>query len=210
MTAQRRGGQGKHNMFGLKLAMTHFDIKTNNFISTPGYGFTGGFSTRGDFYNNMDIQFGINISNNNFKVQATEVATSTSKAIDMSLLNAQVQLLFGYKIIGNNRNYQSKFKLVAEFGPVLQINSKMKLSNKEYEEYIINKTTLTAKQLTNINGINLNGLAGLSIGAERFRVFCHYQYGVNNILKKLDKAEDNTQSFKGNISMFQYGVLIYF
>jgi len=210
MSAQGRGGQSKHNMFGLKLAMTQFDIKTNNFITTPGYGFTGGFSTRGDFYNNWDIQFGINISNNNFKIQATEIGTITPKNINIALLNAQVQLLFGYKIIGNNRNLQSKFKLTAELGPVLQVNSKMKLSNKDQEDFIIDNTTLTAKQVTNINGINFNGLVGLSLGAERFRVFGHYQYGVNNILKRLDNAEGNTQSFKGNISMFQFGVLIYF
>ena len=48
------------------------------------------------------------------------------------------------------------------------------------------------------------------MGIERFRVFGHYQYGINNILKKLDNAEGNKQSFKGNINMFQFGVLIYF
>ncbi len=208
--AQGRGGQGKHNMFGLKLAATQFDIQTSNFITTPGIGFIGGFATRGDFYNNMDIQFGINLSNNNLEIQGTELGTTTPVAIDYGLLNAQVQLLFGYKIIGNNRNMRSKFKLTAEFGPVLQVNSKMKLSDKAQEEFIIDKTTLTAKELTDINGININGLAGLSIGVERFRVFGHYQYGFNNILKKLNKTEGNTQSFKGHISMFQFGVLFYF
>jgi len=208
--AQRRGGTGKHNMFGLKVGVTHFDIQTNNFITTPGIGFIGGLATRGDFYNNMDIQFGINISNNKLEVQGKEIGTTAPVAVDYGLLNAQVHLLFGYKIIGDNRNMQSKFKLTAEFGPVLQVNSKMKLSDKDQEEFIIDKANITAKELTNISGININGLAGLSIGVERLRVFGHYQYGFNNILNKLNDIEGNTENFKGHISMFQFGVLVYF
>ena len=208
--AQGRGGQGKHNMFGLKVAATHFDIQTSNFITTPGIGFIGGLATRGDFYNNMDIQFGINISNNKLEVQGKELGTTTPVAIDYGLFNAQVQLLFGYKIIGNNKNMQSKFKLTAEFGPILQVNSKMKLSDKDQEEFIIDKANITAKELTDINGININGLAGLSIGVERLRIFGHYQYGFNNILNKLNDIKGNTENFKGHISMFQFGVLVYF
>ena len=208
--AQRRGGQGKHNMFGLKIGASQFDIKTSNFITTPGMGFIGGLATRGDFYNNMDIQFGINIANNKLEVQGKELGTTTPVAIDYGLLNAQVHLLFGYKIIGNNRNMQSKFKLTAEFGPVLQVNSKMKLSDKTQEDFIIDKANITAKELTDINGININGLAGLSIGIERLRIFGHYQYGFNNILNKLNDIEDTTEKFKGHVSMFQFGVLVYF
>lgn len=210
LSAQRRGGQGKHNMFGLKIGINQFNIKTDNFISTPGTGFVGGFSTRGDFYNNMDIQFGINIANNKFKIQGKETAYSNPIGIDYELLNAQVQLLFGYKLIGNNRNFRSKFKLTAEIGPILQVNSKMKLSNTNQENFIIDKANVTAKELTEINPINFNGLIGLSMGLERFRVFGHYQYGFNNILNKLNDIEDNTNNFKGHLNLFQFGTLFYF
>ena len=208
--AQRRGGQGKHNMFGLKIGLTQFDIKTDNFITSPASGFIGGIATRGDFYNNFDIQLGMNISNNKLKVQAREDISAQVEDVELGLLNAQIQVLFGYKIIGNNRNAQSDFKITAEFGPVLMVNSKMKLSKKDQEEYIIEKAAVTAKELTDISGININGLAGLSIGLEKFRVFGHYQYGFNNILNKLNDIEGNNKSFKGNVSMFQFGVLIYF
>lgn len=210
LSAQRRGGQGKHNMFGLKLGLTQFDIKTDNFITSPSSGFIGGIATRGDFYNNMDIQLGMNISNNNIKVQARETSSSHLQDVEYGLLNAQIQILFGYKIIGNNRNMQSKFKLTAELGPVLMVNSKMKLSKKDQEEYIIEKANVTAKELTDISGVNINGLAGLSMGMEHFRIFGHYQYGFNNILNKLNDIEGKTQNFKGNVSMFQFGILIYF
>ena len=210
LSAQRRGGEGKHNMFGLKIGFNQFNIKTDNFISTPGTGFVGGFSTRGDFYNNMDIQFGINIANNKFNIQGRETVNSAPIEIDYELLNAQIQLLFGYKLIGNNRNFRSKFKLTAEFGPILQVNSKMKLSNTNQENFIIDKANITAKELTDINTINFNGLVGLSMGLERFRVFGHYQYGFNNILNKLNDIEGKTENFKGHINMFQFGILIYF
>lgn len=210
LSAQRRGGEGKHNMFGLKLGLTQFDIKTDNFITTPSTGFIGGIATRGDFYNNMDIQLGMNISNNNIKVQARDAINSQLQDVEYGLLNAQVQILFGYKLIGNNRNMQSKFKLTAELGPVLMVNSKMKLSKKDQETYIIEKANITAKELTDISGINVNGLAGLSVGLEKFRVFGHYQYGFNNILNKLNDNENTTTKFKGNVSMFHFGILIYF
>lgn len=209
-SAQSRGGQGKHNMFGLKLGASLFDIKTDNFITTPSYGFIGGLATRGDFYNNWDIQLGMNISNNKIKIQGRENATATAEDIDFGLLNAQVQVLFGYKLIGNNRNYQSNFKLTAEIGPVLMVNSKMKLDKDSYETYLIDKANLTAEDVADINGINANGLVGLSIGAEKIRAFIHYQYGFNNILNKLNDIEGNNEDFKGNVSMFQFGALLYF
>ena len=126
------------------------------------------------------------------------------------MLNAQVQLLFGYKLIGNNRNYKSKFKVTAEFGPILQVNSKMKLSDKNQENFIIDNANVLAKNLTDINTINFNGLIGISMGIEHIRVFGHYQYGFNNILSKLNEIEGKTGRFKGHINMLQFGILIYF
>ena len=210
LSAQRRGGQGKHNMFGLKLGLTQFDIKTDNFITSPSSGFIGGIATRGDFYNNMDIQLGMNISNNNIKVQAKEALSSQIQDVEYGLLNAQVQILFGYKIIGNNRNMQSKFKLTAELGPVLMVNSKMKLSKKNQEGFIIEKANVTAKELTDISGININGLGGLSMGWSILEYLDITNMDLITFLNKLNDIEGNTTKFKGHVSMFQFGSLIYF
>jgi hypothetical protein len=203
--------QGEHNMFGLKAAATIFDIKTDNFNTIAESGFIGGLATRGDFYDNWDIQFGINVSNNKLTVQAREVPIVTAiKEIDYNILNAQVQLLFGYKIIGGNKSLDTKFKLTAELGPVLMINSKMKLANDNQENYIIEETTITAKELTDVTPINANGLIGLSMGLEHLRIFGHYQYGFNNYLNKLNELDGSTEKFKGHVSMYQFGVLLYF
>lgn len=208
--AQGRGGQSEYNMFGLKAAATLFDIKTDNFNTIAESGFIGGLATRGDFYDNWDIQFGINISENKLKVQAREFVVTPIKEIEYSLLNAQVQLLFGYKIFGGNKHLNNKFKLTVELGPVLMVNSKMKLSNKAHENYIIEDALITAKELTDVTPINANGLVGLSMGLARLRIFGHYQYGFNNFLNKLNKLEGNTEKFKGHVSMYQFGVLLYF
>lgn len=209
--AQGRGGEGKHNMFGLKAAMTLFDIKTDNINTIAESGFIGGLATRGDFYDNWDIQFGINISNNKLKVEARELPIITSvEEIEYNLLNAQVHLLFGYKIFGGNKRLDNKFKLTAELGPVLMINSKMKLANDAQEDYFIEEAGITAKELTDVTPININGLVGLSMGLSRLRIFGHYQYGFNNFLNNLNKLDGNTEKFKGHVSMYQFGVLLYF
>ena len=208
--AQRRGGTSEYNMIGVKLGGSHFNIETDNFTLVPDYGFIGGLSTRGNFYNNWDLQFGISIGNNNVKVQGRQTLASASEDINFSMLNAQLHLLFGYKIIGNQRNMRSDFKLTAELGPVLMVNGKMKYSNDRYETYIIDGTNITAEQIQNISTINGTGVVGLSAGIERFRVFGHYHYGFTNILGKLNDIEGNTEDFKGNVNMFQFGILFYF
>jgi hypothetical protein len=218
LSAQGRRG-GNKNTIGLKVGATLFDIKTDNFITTPKYSFVGGFSSRGDFYNNWDVQFGLNLFGTKLSVQGRENnfgphdvgagVGSTITDIDYSLLGVQAQLLFGYKLLGNNRNHKGKFKLTAEFGPVLMVNGKLKLADGAQKDFLIEKTDLTAEQIVNLTGVNINALAGLSMGTKHFRVFAHYQYGLNNILNRLKSIEGTTQKFKGNATMIQFGVFLY-
>lgn len=208
--AQPRGGTAEFNMFGFKLGGSLFDIKTDNFVTSSEMGFIGGMATRGNFYNNWDIQFGINLSSNNLKITGRESAISNTELIEYSLLNAQVQLIFGYKLIGNHRNARSDFKVTLEAGPILMVNGKMKYSNDKYQNYLIEGTSLTAEQIQGITGVNANALGGISLGMERFRVFAHYQYGLNNILNKLNKVEGHDEDFNGRVNMIQFGVLFYF
>ena len=208
LSAQGRRGNSNSTL-GIKLGTSLFDIKTDNFITTPEYSFLGGFATRGDFYNNWDIQFGLNVIGNKLSVQGRESIVSLPKNIKYNLIGVQAQLLFGYKLLGNNRNHRGKFKLTTEFGPVLMVNGKMKLSDAAQKEFLIDKTNLTAEQIVNLTGVNVNALAGLSMGSKHFRVFAHYQYGLNNILKRLDKVDGANQKFKGNVSMIQLGIFLY-
>ena len=164
-------GSGNSTL-GLKLGASLFDIKTDNFITSAEYGFVGGFTTRGDFYNNWDIQFGMNILNNRIGIQAHEVGLTTTEMVDYNLLNVQGQLLFGFKVLGDNRDNRGDFKLTLEFGPVLTVNGKLKLKDDAQKVLIIDNTNLNAEQITDLAGININGLGGLSLGSRRFRAFC--------------------------------------
>ena len=206
--AQGRRG-GSNSTLGIKVGTSLFDIKTNNFITTPQYSFVGGFATRGDYYNNWDVQFGMNLFGSKLNIQGRENALVKPTDVEYSLLGVQAQLLFGYKLLGNNRNHRGKFKLTAEFGPVLMVNGKMKLETKSQKDFIITKTDVTAEDLADITGINGNILGGLSLGSKHFRLFVHYQYGINNILNKLNKIDGTTQKFKGHVTMLQFGMLLY-
>ncbi len=200
---------GSNNTLGIKLGTSLFNINTNNFITTPEYSFIGGFSSRGDFYNNLDVQFGMNLFSSRLNVQGRENVLVKPEDINYRLLGVQAQLLFGYKLLGDNRNNRGKFKLTAEFGPVLMVNGKMKLSDATQEQFLIDQTDVVALDIVNLTGININGLAGLSMGTKNFRVFAHYQYGFNNILSRLNSIKGTTQEFKGNVTMLDFGILLY-
>ncbi len=208
LSAQGRRGNSNSTL-GIKIGASLFDIKTDNFITTPQYSFVGGFATRGDFYNNWDVQFGLNLFGSKLQVQGRENISAAPTDIKYNLLGVQAQLLFGYKLLGNNRNHRGKFKLTAELGPVLMVNGKMKLEDTAQKDFLIDKTDVTADDIVDLTGINANVLAGLSMGTKHFRVFAHYQYGINNILSRLDKIDGTSQKFKGNVNMIQFGVFIY-
>jgi len=208
LSAQGRRGNSNSTL-GLKIGTTLFDIKTDNFITTPEYNFLGGFATRGDFYNNWDVQFGLNVLGTNLSIQGQQIGVQKPIDIKYKLLGVQAQLLFGYKLLGNNRNHRGKFKLTAEFGPVLMLNGKMKLDDTAQKDFIITKTDVTAEDIVDLTGINGNILGGLSMGTKHFRVFAHYQYGLNNVLSKLNKIDGTTQKFKGHMTMLQFGILVY-
>ena len=206
--SQSRTGRGNSTL-GLKLGASLFDIKTDNFITSAEYGFVGGFTTRGDFYNNWDIQFGLNILNNRIGIQAHEIGSATTEMVDYSLLNVQGQLLFGFKVLGDNRNNRGDFKLTLEFGPVLTVNGKLKLKDESKKGLIVDNTNLTAEQVTDLSGININGLGGFSLGSRRFRAFVHYQYGINNVLSRLNNYEEAKSEFKGHVQLIQFGIFVY-
>ena len=206
--SQSRTGSGNSTL-GLKIGASLFNIKTDNFITSAEYGFVGGFVTRGDFYNNWDIQFGMNLLSNNIAIQAHEFGLTATEMVDYSLLNVQGQLLFGYKVLGDNRDNRGDFKLTLELGPVLTVNGKMKLKDDAQKELIIDNTNLTAEQITDLTGININALAGLSLGTRRFRAFVHYQYGINNVLNRLNDIEEAKSEFKGHVQLIQFGVFVY-
>lgn len=191
-----------YNRFGVQGGMTLFDINTDDLITKQSEGFAGGFTTRGAFYNDFDIVYGLSFYNSNIDIQ-TDLPTGGTQFIDYTIQAAQLSFLGSYNIIVKH--------LSVEFGPVLNVNSKMKLNNDQYEDYIISGyNSITAKDIQKISPVNFHVAGGLTAGFESFRVSALYQYGVTNTLNKLNDQDLENEDFKGNSSTITLGAVFYF
>jgi len=54
------------NRIGLSFGINQFSLNTKNFQTKPGSGWNGGLSVRGNFYNNWDMVYSMQFSENNF------------------------------------------------------------------------------------------------------------------------------------------------
>ena len=106
-------GYRDSNRIGITLGVNQFSLNTNNFQTKPGSGWNGGLSMRGNFYNNWDMVYGMQFSENNFMV-ATNNLLTLKEDVNYKLSSAKISMLLSYVIIDN--------QLSIEFGPTVQIN----------------------------------------------------------------------------------------
>jgi hypothetical protein len=172
-------------------------LKTNNFQTKPGAGWNGGLSMRGNFYNDWDMVYAMQFSENNFSV--TTNSGFISEDINYKLSSAQVSLLFSYKIVENH--------LSIELGPLVQINGKLNVE-KGKENNIITGTALLAKDIVAISQFNFYPTIGITAGVRHLRLNVSYQYGVNNMLANLNN-KNLGYSFKGNSGILNGNLIIY-
>ena len=202
-TSAQRNYNDSYNRIGLQGGLTIFDIKTDNFNTNSAEGFKAGFTTRGAFYNNFDLIYGLNFYDLNINIKARETVASQERDVEFGIFGVQLNLLASYNIIGQH--------LSIEAGPALLINSKL-TTNEQYENYIIDGyTTLTAKEIEDISKINGVAIVGLTGGFENVRLWAQYQYGFTNILNGLndENLTETTEDFKGNLSLLAVGVVFY-
>ena len=105
------------NRIGINGGVNQFTLMTDNFKTAPGIGWQAGLSMRGNFYNDFDMVYGIQFSENNFTVE-TLTPASVQEDVKYTIPSAQISLLVSYKFIENH--------LSVEFGPMLQVSGKMK------------------------------------------------------------------------------------
>ena len=105
---------GDSNRIGISGGVNHFSLNTDDFNASPELGWNIGLSVRGNFYNNFDMVYGIQFSENNFSVETTN-ALLQQEDVKFKLSSAQISLLLSYKPLGNSH-------LSFEFGPMIQIN----------------------------------------------------------------------------------------
>ena len=195
--ANAQRGYRDSNRIGIAAGINQFTLNTDSFDAKPGMGWNAGLSIRGNFYNDFDMVFGMQFSENNFSVQTT-TPTAFSEDVDYKLPSAQIMLLLSYKILENH--------LSVELGPMFQINGKLTL-DEENELNIINGTTLFAKDITEISKFSFYPTIGITGGIRHLRASVMYQYGVNNIFGGLNTGAGN--EIKAHAGILTGNIIVY-
>ncbi|MDI5948448.1 outer membrane beta-barrel protein [Flavobacterium yafengii] len=186
------------NRIGISFGVNQFTLNTDNFQTKPELGWNAGLSMRGNFYNNWDMVYAIQFSENNFSV-ATNSLTLAQEDVNYKLASAQVSLQVSYKLVENH--------LSIEFGPIVQVNGKLNIDNTD-ENNVISGTTLLAKDIREISNFNFYPTVGITFGVRHFRANVSYQYGVNNMLENLNNKNLGV-NFKGNPGILNGNLIIY-
>ncbi len=185
------------NRIGIFFGINQFTLNTNDFQTKPGTGWNGGLSMRGNFYNDWDMVYAMQFSENNFSVATKKIFISEDT--NYKLPSAQISLQLSYKIVENHLSF--------EFGPLVQINGKLKLEQNQ-ENNIITGTTLLAKDIVAISQFNFYPTVGITAGVRHVRLNVSYQYGINNMLGNLNN-KNLGYSFKGNPGLLNGNLIIY-
>jgi hypothetical protein len=182
-------------MIGITLGLNQFTLNTSDMQTTPGTGWNVGLSMRGNFYNDWDAIYGIQFSEYNFKV-TTLNASFHERETNFKLPCANITFQFSYKFIENH--------LSVELGPLVQVNGKFDVEKTDEANTIKGNGTYTVKDITDIGNVSFYPVIGLTAGVRNARLNITYQYGVNNMLGKLDGG------FKGNASVINGNIIFYF
>ncbi|MES2575945.1 MAG: outer membrane beta-barrel protein [Bacteroidota bacterium] len=198
ITSFAQYGYRDANRIGIFGGMNQFTLNTDNFDAKPETGWNAGLSMRGNFYNDWDMVYAMQFSENNFSVATSNVFSENEK-VNYKLSSAQISLMFSYKIIENH--------LSVEIGPLVQVNGKLKIDS-DKQDNIINGTTLLAKDIVDISKFNFYPVAGITAGVKHVRLNVSYQYGLNNMLDNL-KKQDLGVNFKGNPGIVNANLILY-
>jgi len=185
------------NRIGIFFGVNQFTLNTNNFQTKPGSGWNGGLSMRGNFYNNWDMVYAMQFSENNFSIDTKRIFISEDT--NYKLASAQISLQLSYKIIENHLSF--------EFGPLVQVNGKLKVDQSQ-QNNIISGTTLLAKDIVAISQFNFYPTVGITAGVRHVRLNVSYQYGLNNMLGNLN-SQSLGINFKGNPGILNGNLILY-
>ena len=187
------------NRIGIAVGVNQFDLNTSNFATNPEIGWNLGLSVRGNFYNDFDMVYAMQFSENKFSVPTLN-ALSQPKDVSFKLPSAQISLLLSYKIVENH--------LSIEAGPMIQINDKLKIDDDTNKENTIVNTSLEAQDIVKISRFNFYPVVGITAGVKHVRLNIQYQYGVTNILGSLND-DGLGQNFKGHAGILCGNIIFY-
>lgn len=199
-SAQAQYDYHDSNRIGIIGGVNQFQLNTSNFDTKALMGWNLGLSVRGNWYNDFDMVYGIQFSENKFSVPTRDAITLQREEVEYKLPSAQISLMLSYKIVENH--------LSVEVGPMLQINDKFKIDDDKHLTNIIDNTVLEAGDIVKAQRFNFYPVVGLTAGVRHFRANVQYAYGVTNILSKLDDANPGMK-FKGNAGILSGNLIIY-
>jgi hypothetical protein len=188
-------GYRDSNMIGITLGLNQFNLKTSDFETKPGDGWNVGLSMRGNAFNDWDAIYGLQFSEYNFKV-ATLNQFMSERETNYKLSCANITFQLSYKFIENH--------LSVEFGPMVQINGKLAIEETDEDYMVKGHPDVIAKDLTDISNFTIYPVVGLTAGVRNVRLNVTYQYGLNNMLGKMEGG------FKGNASVLNGNIIFYF
>ena len=193
------------NFLGLQGGISQFDIITDNFTTEQQSGWiaglTGIVNVEHKWY---DVSYGIQFTENKIGIAGnTLMSGGEDIMIDYKLSAAQLALLMHAKIVGYN--------FMIDFGPVIQANSKLELTDDDQQDYFVSGfDNLQASQIQEISKFNVNGAIGATAGLRNFRIRAQYQYGLTNMLNKLNDIDSLGVDFKGNQSQIILSAIVLF
>lgn len=198
------------NGFGLFGGITQFDIITDNFETTKGNGFVAGMSATVDLPHKWyNASYGMQLSENTLQIAGrTSNTDNTPQALEYKLFTIQVAFLWHAKLIGNY--------LTLDFGPMLQYNSNLDLTDEKQETFLIqNYKNVTAFDITEVSNFNANGAVSLTAGFRNFKLKGQYIYGFTNILNGINSKDnillmEGEKDFKGNQTMVAISAMFSF
>ena len=176
VTSFAQYGYRDGNRIGISAGVSQTTLFTNNFNAKPELGFAGGLSVRGNYYNNWSMIYGMQFFSNNFSLEST-----FDQKIKYNIQGVQVRLLLSYNVVEDH--------VSLDFGPVLQINGKMKIASSD-ETKLLKGTLLRADQILDVSQLSGNFYLGCSAGTKTVRAVIFYEYGFTNFLNKLNKDEE--------------------
>lgn len=197
-------GKGDYNHIGLSIGANYSNLYTDNFVVTPQVSWTGGLAMRGNYYNDFAMVYGMNFTENKFSIET--FSGFSQREVELKMMAVQIHLLLCYKIDGG--------PVSLDFGPVLQVNSKLKFNDADENNFIVGNELLRVQDIEDITPINFNVYAGISGGVENIRLSLSYQYGVTNILNNLNNQEEVRAladgKLKGNLGVIAGNIIFYF
>jgi hypothetical protein len=188
-------GEKDSNHIGISGGINQFTMITSDFDTEAAIGWNVGLSVRGNFYNDFDMVYGIQFSENQFAVKS---ANPLFEDVNTKIQSAQISLLLSYKIVESH--------LSVEIGPMFQFNGKLDLQEED-ELTPIDLEGTVAKDIQEIKVFNFYPTIGFTAGVTHVRLHFYYQYGMSNMLRTLEAPSG--RDLKGNGSILGGNIIFY-